>query len=99
MRLKAVDQVPALEKSFNDQTVLSTTIKIVNGMQVRQSVEVRDAALVVAVVLTGQDPADYGFDAFPKNTGLNFTPTWAKISDEKRKAAFEKWTEWKGKNP
>jgi hypothetical protein len=98
-RLKAVDQIPALEKSFTDQNVLSTTIKVVNGMNVRQSVEVRDAALAVAVILTGQDPADYGFDAFPKNVGLSFSATWAKIPEEKRKAAFEKWAAWKEKNP
>jgi hypothetical protein len=95
VRLKAVDQLSSLEKAFNDATVLTTTFKMVNGKQVRQSIEVRDAALAAALVMTGQDPADYGFDAFPKNAGnLNFAYTWARISEEKRTAAFFKYG-WK----
>ena len=68
-------------------------------MQVRQTIEVRDAALAAALVITGQEPADYGFDAFPKNNGVNFSYVWAKIPEDKRKEAFEKWKAWREKNP
>jgi hypothetical protein len=99
VRLKMSDQIPNIEKAFTDNTVLTTTIKVVNGVQVRQSIEVRDAALAAALVMTGQEPSEYGFEAFPKNNGLNFSYVWARIPDEKRKEAFEKWKTWREKNP
>lgn len=100
VRLKLIDQVPAIEKAFTDTSILNTTVRIVNGKQVRQSIEVRDAALAAALVMTGQDPNDYGFESFPKNAGAtNFSYTWARITDEKRKEAFEKWKAWREKNP
>jgi hypothetical protein len=99
VRLKMTDQVANIEKAFTDNTVLTTTIKVVNGMQVRQTIEVRDAALAAALVLTGQSPQDYGFDSFPKNVGTSFSYVWAKIPDEKRKDAVEKWKTWREKNP
>ncbi len=97
---RATDQLPALEKSFTDTGALTTTVKFVNNMQVRESIEVRDAALVVALVLTDQDPGDYGFEAYPKNpTAGTFSPAWAKIDENKRKEAFAKWKAWREKNP
>jgi hypothetical protein len=101
VRLKQIDQLSAIEKSFTDTTALQTMIKIVNGMQVRQSIEVRDAALAAALIMTGQNPDDYGFEGFPKGGagGGSFSYVWAKISDDKRKEAFEKWNAWREKNP
>ena len=101
VRLKMTDQLPAIERAFADTAVLTTTVKIVNGVQVRQSIEVRDAALAAALVMTGQNPDDYGFDAYPKGMGPggNFSYTWARIPEEKRKEAFEKWKAWRAKNP
>jgi hypothetical protein len=99
VRLKSRDQIPNLEKVFDDQTVIATTGKVVNGKVERQSVEARDAALAVALILTGQEPSDYGFDAFPKNAGITFSPLWAKIADDKRQEAFDKWKAWREKNP
>jgi hypothetical protein len=99
VRLKHTDQLPAIEKSFTDNTALQTMIKVVNGSQVRQTIEVRDAALAAAVIMTGQNPDDYGFEGFPKTTAGTFSYVWAKIPDEKRKEALEKWTAWREKNP
>jgi hypothetical protein len=101
VRLKMTDQVPAVERAFADTTVLINTAQFVNGQQVRKTIEVRDAALAAALVMTGQDPNDYGFDAFPKNVaaGGAFSYVWAKIPDEKRKDAFDKWAKWREKNP
>lgn len=99
VRLKRADLLPDVEKAFTDTGALSTTIRVVNGVQVRQTIEVRDAALAAALVLTGQNPNDYGFDAYPQNPGTTFTYTWARLSDEQRKGAFEKWKAWREKNP
>jgi hypothetical protein len=99
VRLKMADQVPALEKAFTDSGTLGVTVQIVNGVQVRKTIEVRDAALAAALVLTGQDPNEYGFDSFPKHAGAGFSYVWAKIPEDKRKDAFEKWAKWREKNP
>ena len=100
VRLKMTDEVPAIERAFSDTTALQTTIRIMNGKQVRQSIEVRDAALAAAIILTGQNPNDYGFTSFPRNVRLtNFSYSQAWITDEKRKEAFEKWKQWRKKNP
>ncbi|QJW96215.1 hypothetical protein [Frigoriglobus tundricola] len=100
VRLKAVDRVPMIEKAFTDTTALPTN-KVVNGMVVRDSIEVRDAALAAALVMTGQDPDDYGFEGFPKGTGQGglFPYNLAKLPEAKRKGAFEKWKAWREKNP
>jgi hypothetical protein len=97
VRQKMTDQVPTLEKAFTDTTVLVNTVQIVDGKQVRKTIEVRDAALAAAVLLSGQNPGEYGFDSFPR--GMVFTYTLAKIADDKRKDAFEKWAKWRGQNP
>ncbi len=124
VRYKAVDQMPAVEKAFNDKAVLTTRITTINGQQVRQavllariftpfetlrvfqpvrirqSIEVRDAALAAAIVMTGQNPAAYGFDGFPRNSGrTTFSYSYARINESERKAAFEKWKDWRKKNP
>lgn len=99
VRLKSTDQLSAVEKSFADTAALTTTVKIVNGMQVRQTIEVRDASLAAALVITGQSPDDYGFDAFPKTAGTTFSYAWAKIPEDRRKGAFEKWNQWREHNP
>lgn len=98
VRLKMTDQLPAVEKAFNDQTVISTSIRVVNGVQVRQTIEVRDAALATALLLTGQDPSDYGFETLTKNPPT-FTYSQARITEGKRDDAFKKWKEWRAKNP
>jgi hypothetical protein len=100
VRLKMNDQVPAIEKAFTDTTVLTQVAQIVDGKRVIKAIEVRDAALAAALVMTGQDPNDYGFDAFPKTApGGSFSYVWAKIHEDKRKDAFEKWNKWREKNP
>jgi hypothetical protein len=98
VRLKMTEQLPAVEKAFGDQAVISTTIRVVNGVQVRQTTEVRDAALATAVLLTGQDPAAYHFESLTKGT-TTFTYTQGRIAEGKRDEAFAKWKEWREKNP
>lgn len=69
--------------------------------------QVRDAALLAAVMLTGQDPKGYGFDpATPGLAGMfggdnpnpvRYRPTGLEAG-RKRDAAFRKWAEWMAKN-
>ena len=100
VRLKRTDQLADVEKAFTDTAALSTTIRVVNGVQVRQSIEVRDAALAAALVLTAQSPDDYGFESYPKGAAAGtFSYAWARLSDDKRKEAFDKWKAWREKNP
>jgi hypothetical protein len=40
--------------------------------------------------MTGEDPADYGFDAFPKGAAT-FSYSYARLGEEKRSAAFMKY--------
>ena len=98
VRLKLTHHLPDIEGAFTDATALTTVIKVVNGVRERQAVEVRDAALAAALVLTNQSPEEYGFDKFPPG-GATFIYTHAKLADDKRNAAFEKWKAWRKKNP
>ena len=100
VQLGLKDKLPAIEKAMTDTTVVSTTIRVVGGKQVRESVEVRDVALLGAIVLTGQKPEDYGFDSIAgAGTPASFSYSRARIPDEKRKGAAEMWKEWREKNP
>jgi hypothetical protein len=99
VRQKMTDQIPMLEKLFADTSTIASHVQIVNGMRVIKPVEVRDAALAAAVVLSGQNPSDYGFDAFPAGVNGNFSSVWAKMTDEKRPEAQEKWAKWRKAHP
>lgn len=70
--------------------------------------QVRDAALAMCVVLSGQEPADYGFTLLVpiKDEKQRYEPyTYrfdagdGKTADDKRTAAFKKWAEWEKTNP
>ena len=72
-------------------------------------IQVRDAALAMCLVLTDQDPAEYGFDMqyrpkadlFSRANDQNyfFKGDGQQTADEKRAAAFKKWAEWEKANP
>ena len=62
--------------------------------------QLRDAALAAALLLTEQTPTDYGFtDLRRGNDAMRFQYSRWLLAPGKRKAAFEKWTEWRKKNP
>ena len=70
-------------------------------------IQLRDAALSMCVVLSGQESSDYGFTTQSKNIdALRYDPYsyWfeagdGKTVDDKRAAAFKKWGEWEKANP
>lgn len=94
--------LPALEKLFTDNTLLSTN----SSGGVRREIQVRDSALAAAVLMTKQDLKDY-FD-LPTNLG---TPlgmqgkgilstaylTAGFTSDDLRMKSFKQWDAFKAK--
>lgn len=96
----AKEHVPALEAVFTDESALNMGGRVVNGKLEQQKVEVRDMALVCALMLTGQSTEEYGFTEMYKNqTGMQFTYSNWRLAEDNRKAAFEKWKAWRAKNP
>ena len=68
--------------------------------------EWRDLALALCVVLSSQNPEDYGFKTINTNASLRlkggnyrFLADDKKTAEEKPTAAFKKWAEWEKANP
>jgi len=101
------EHIPLLEKAMADNTVLTTIRKSVVReakavVEVVAEIQIRDVALAVSLILSGQKPEDYGFVDQHRASGVtggNFSYTRFYLTDEDRKVAFEKWKEWRGKNP
>jgi hypothetical protein len=100
--------VPLLEKAradtFATYTVRITTVKDGKSETAAYDVQVRDMALAVSLLLTGQELDDYGFsDRYANNpsyTNRAYTYTRYYFADgAARKAAFAKWEKWRKANP
>jgi hypothetical protein len=90
---------PALEKALDD-TAAYVVRTSVNGQLTSREIQVRDAALAALLLLSGQEPADYGFVEMYKGAGnMKFSYTNRTLPEDARKAAFEKWKAWRAKNP
>lgn len=106
-QLGTKEHLPLLEKAMADNTVIVTLRRQVvkkdgKSEVVATEIQIRDVALAVSLILSGQKPEDYGFiDQHRASgvTGTSFSYTRFYLPDEDRKAAFEKWKEWRGKNP
>lgn len=102
-RLGGKEHIPQLEKLSGDNAVVYSVRRQVvkNGKAELTAIEVqvRDVALAVSVLLSGQKLDAYGFvDQSP--AGATYTYTRCYFPDEAaRKAAFEKWKAWREKNP
>ncbi len=93
--------VPALEGYFADETA------VVPGVPAQRQAEIRlrDAALVAALVLTGQDPTAYGLSrpsAMAGGAAIQFPNATYVFQDDapgtaadKREAAFARWRAWR----
>lgn len=94
-RTGSAENVTLLKPLFEDKTVFRFKVGAVG------EIRVQDAGLAMAIVLTNQDPKDYGF----KQQNVGLPPGDAKFypysqwfaSEEDRKAAFEKFAEWESK--
>ncbi|HYH65604.1 MAG TPA: hypothetical protein VD866_12980 [Urbifossiella sp.] len=99
--------LPALESAFKDEAPLAVAGVIIAGpggapvAKAPPAMQLRDVALAAALLLTQQDPTEYGFEVTnppPRaTTRLQYT-TW-RLTAERRAAAFEKWAEWRAANP
>jgi hypothetical protein len=101
-----VEHIPILKRFFDSEVV---SLKAIKGSTLAGDIQWRDIALAMCLVLTDQDPAEYGFGmqqkpspelryrANPQN--YFFVDGDGKTADEKRKAAFAKWAEWEKANP
>lgn len=92
--------LPVLESLFHDQSVLTNTVlvRVVNGQQQRDAItiELRDAALAIAIYLCDRNPTDYGFvDRMPqqgRNGNTNLLPDRYYFRDDAtRQQAFQRW--------
>jgi hypothetical protein len=87
--------LPRLRKLFGDATA-QTVFR--GGAANRIEVKTCDVALAMSLVLTGQNPKDYGFDVQSPNEAARYTWTnFTLPSDERRQAAFIRWVFWEVK--
>jgi hypothetical protein len=94
-RLGGKAYVPLLVRHFGDET------RVINANN-QPDIQVRDAALAMALILTGQDPKAYGFDNQNKtNEAMRYSYLYHRFldgeretADQKRTAAFAKWKAW-----
>lgn len=85
-------------------------VVVVNGVQQKSPIQIRDVALAMSLLLTGQDPTGYGLKSrYAGGAGATEALKYSYYSyyfddadgkaDEARKAALTKWDEWRAKNP
>jgi hypothetical protein len=97
-RYNGKDHLLDVTRVFGDEEVLVRGGMLNNP---QADVQVRDLALAMALLLTGQDPAGYGFTVGNgheqmkyQQTNYRFQPGGERSGDEKRAAAFARWREW-----
>ncbi len=97
--------IPLLEKAMTDNTVVFTARKAIAGKPAEaetHDIQLRDIALVVALLLAQQDPEEYGFVDQFKGQGspaTNYNYMRFYVPEKQRDAAMEKWKAWRTKNP
>ncbi len=96
--------LPALEAVFKDEGVVRTLGVVVAPVgapapAAARTVQLRDVALVAALLLTEQDPTEYGFEVTTARPGVRYLYTVWNLPADRRAAAFEKWNEWRAANP
>jgi hypothetical protein len=91
-----VDQIALLEELLKDETELDSRRY---GDNIVYSTRVQDVALVAILHLTGQSPADYGFDKLRENSQFLYQPDSAGFeSDDARREALRSWWRWRADN-
>jgi hypothetical protein len=99
--------LPALEAVFKDDGVVRVGVGgvvVIGGpgvlaAPVNWTAQLRDVALVAAVLMTGQQPREYGFEEPPGSHGDPFVLTRWHLPPDRRAAAFERWQAWRAANP
>lgn len=92
---------------MGNEDVAYNGVVIVNGQRQNNPVLVRDVALAMSLLLSKQEPTEYGLkNRYQGNTAeslkYNYITYYFEDTDgkaeEKREAAIAKWYEWAGKN-
>ncbi len=96
--------IPLLESALNDTTVVLTIRKSVPGKPAQEwethDVQIRDIALAVSVILSGQKIEDYGFvDQYRAGGSTGYTYARHYLPAADRPAMFDKWKRWRENNP
>lgn len=94
-RLGDKDQIPLLEKAFEDAATISAVVRVVGANREQREVQVRDMALAMAIQLSGQKPEEFGFES---NTYVGVANLSVYLPEGKRADAFKKWKEWRAVN-
>jgi hypothetical protein len=96
----AREHLPALEAVFDDEAGLIVNRGLVAGNVQVTTIQMRDTALAAALLLTDQEPRDYGFTETVKaRRGMRMSYTNWRLAEDKRKAAFAKWKAWRAEHP
>lgn len=90
-RTGSAEHLPLVRGLFADDTLLMN--------RGTSDIRVRDTALAMAVLLTGQSLTDYGFQVQNVGGELRYYHSQWFPTDAARKAAFEKFAGWETKNP
>lgn len=87
-KLGSRDDIPELEKFFDDSTPIDTHLTVGEQM----TTEIRDVALLAVLHLSGKDPKDYGFSRLATDPSFVYNVrSIGFLSADERDAAFEKW--------
>ena len=102
-RTMGQDALPVLAKGMDD-TAAHTVTWFFNGERTVQSVQVRDIALAMSLIVSDQKLDDYGIEQRNRPNGLNLPDTarfsymyYAFPTEKARAAAFEKFRDWEAK--
>ena len=86
------ETVAKLEKLRADETPVARAFGAKAG-----DILIKDLALGVSIILSGQEPADYGFDRYkgkPKGAAAALLFRNLSLPEAAREAAFKKWKDW-----
>ena len=94
------EHLPQLAKLMTDESIIGSINRNENGVLTRIPILARDVALAVSLIVTKQNPEDYGFVEIGKGAVAagRYTYTSLYLPEGTRAAAFEKWAAWRAKH-
>lgn len=96
----AREHLSVLESVFADESAININRAVVGGKLQLEQIQLRDVALAAALMLTDQEPRDYGFATTARaQPGVRLSYTSWRLPEDKRKAGFAKWKTWRAENP
>ena len=99
-----VHELEAVLADAKDRGLIDAEVlRMLEGVLEVSEIQVRDVALAVSILLSGQKLEDYGFNDQHKanaiaSTVQNYSYSRYYLREGDRKAAFEKWKIWKAQH-